>query len=430
MKKVLFLFVALIASIFLGACSSSDHDRTNLRVLHASPDAPAVDILLDGNKIVSNAPFKAATAFNRIDSGKRNIKVNAAGTSTTVIDATPTLLKDRFYTVIAANNLAAIEPIVIDEDGIAPAAGKLKVRVVHGAPKAPNVDVYVTAPADDIAPAGVAPTLSNVPFKTVSSTLEVDAATYRIRVTPAGAKTVVFDSGSVPLAAGANLILVAVEQNIGTSPISLIGLTRDPATPKIEIADINAQIRVMHASPDAPAVDVLVDNAVALANVAYPANSDYLPIAAGPHNLKVNAAGTPTTVINATPTLDATKAYSVYAVNFLANIEPLVVVDNLAPPDAGKAKIRVIHGSPNAPAVDVLANNAVVVPNVSFKAASDYLSVAPGAYNFKINLAGTATTATQADVTLAAGKIYTAIAIGSAAANAANPLQIKLLTDK
>jgi hypothetical protein len=153
-------------------------------------------------------------------------------------------------------------------------------------------------------------------------------------------------------------------------------------------------------------------------------------VPSGARNVKVNAAGTATTVIDVTPTLAAGKAYTAYAVGFLASISALLVEDNLAAPTTGNAKIRVIHGSPDAPNVDILANNNRVLTNVPFKTASDYLVVPAGAYNFKVNVAGTATTAAQADVTLAAGKVYTAIAVGSVASTATNKLGIQLLTDK
>jgi Domain of unknown function (DUF4397) len=71
-----------------------------------------------------------------------------------------------------------------------------------------------------------------------------------------------------------------------------------------------------------------------------------------------------------------------------------------------------------------------VLTNVPFKGISDYLTVPAGAYTFKVNVTGTTTTATQATVNLAGGKVYTALAIGSAAANATNPIAIQLLTDR
>jgi len=194
--------------------------------------------------------------------------------------------------------------------------------------------------------------------------------------------------------------------------------------------DNTSLVRIMHASPDAPAVDVLVDDVVAFTNVPYPADSGYLSLLSGTRNFKVNATGTSTTVIDVSPTLIAGKSYSVFAVGFLADIEPLLLEDdrNVL---ATQARIRVIHGSPDAPAVDVLVNDNLVVSNLAFKGASSYLEVPTGDYVFKLNLTGTATTAfTSGAIALEAGKVYTAIAIGSVASGAPNPLDIKLLTDK
>jgi hypothetical protein len=432
-SKLVVGFMAMSAMIISAGCSSSSDDdgspnQAKVRVLHASPDAPAVDVFVNSTTLASNAPFKAATAFSTINSGRGTVKVNVAGTNTTVINATPDFNAGRSYTVIAANKVAAIEPLVIDDDGVPPAAGQVKVRVVHGAPSAPAVDVYVTAP--NAALTGATPTLPNVPFKAISNVLQVAAGNYQIRVTVAGSKTVAFDAGSVALAAGADLVLVAVDQNTGASSISLIGLTTDAAAPRFELTDTRAQLRAFHASPDAPNVDILVDNAIAASNVPYGTAVGFVGVPSGARNVKVNAAGTAATVIDVTPTLAAGKAYTAYAVGFLAGIAPLLVEDNLSAPAAGNAKIRVIHASPDAPNVDILANDSRVLANVPFKAASDYLVVPAGAYIFKVNVAGTATTATQASVTLAAGRVYTAIAVGSVSATATNKLGVQLLTDK
>jgi hypothetical protein len=51
--------------------------------------------------------------------------------------------------------------VLIDDAGTAPAAGQAKVRVVHGAPAVPNVDIFVTAPNDAL-PA--TPTIANLAF--------------------------------------------------------------------------------------------------------------------------------------------------------------------------------------------------------------------------------------------------------------------------
>jgi hypothetical protein len=288
------------------------------------------------------------------------------------------------------------------------------------------VDVYVTAPTAELG----TPLLANVPFRAVSDAVEVPAGTYRIRVTTAGSRTPVYDSGSVPLAAGSNLVAVAIDRAAGASPIQLAVLTTDASAPKLDLFDTRTSLRAVHASPDAPAVDILVDNAVALSNVPFPVASNYLALASGGRNVKVNAAGTSTTVIDNTSPYAAGRSYTLLAVNFLSAIEPLLVEDRLAFPGPGQAQVRVIHASPDAPNVDVLAGTTRVLSNVPFKAASDYLSLPAGSVTFSVNVAGTSTTATAATANLEAGKVYTAVAVGSVAGTGGQPLRLILLTDR
>ena len=122
--------------------------------------------------------------------------------------------------MVAANKVASIEPLVLADDNTAPASGKVKVRIVHGAPSAPAVDVYVTAPGASLTSA--TPTLSKVPFKGVSAYLPVDAGSYQVRVTVAGTKTVAIDSGKVDLAAGQIRTIVAVDNAGGGSPFGAV----------------------------------------------------------------------------------------------------------------------------------------------------------------------------------------------------------------
>ncbi|MDO6389370.1 DUF4397 domain-containing protein [Pontibacter sp. BT731] len=184
-----------------------------------------------------------------------------------------------------------------------------------------------------------------------------------------------------------------------------------------------ANVMVVHASPDAPDVDLLIDNAkVNTAPLAYPNNTGYLDVQAGRRNVKVNAAGTSTTVIDANVDFDSNDSYSVFAINTLSAIEPLVLEDDLDTPAAGKAHVRFVHLSPDAPAVDVaVTNGPVLFGNRAFKSASDFTPVDAASYNLEVRLAGTQTVVlTVPNVQLAAGRIYTIFARGFVAPPASN----------
>lgn len=176
-----------------------------------------------------------------------------------------------------------------------------------------------------------------------------------------------------------------------------------------------ARVQVVHASPDAPGVDILIDNdKVNSSALVFPNNTGYLTVNAGTRNVKVNAAGTTTSVINADVPFEANKNYSVFAINRLANIEALLVEDDLSAPAAGKAHVRFIHLSPDAPAVDITTNTGTVLfGNVAFKSGTAFTPLDAGTYDLQVRVAGTNTVALPLPgITLEAGKIYTVFARG------------------
>jgi hypothetical protein len=179
-----------------------------------------------------------------------------------------------------------------------------------------------------------------------------------------------------------------------------------------------ARVRVVHASPDAPAVDVYADGSRVLSNVAFKDASDYLSVPAGPHNFKVYATGanpaSDKAAISADATLDAEKDYTIVAIGKLAEIKPLVLVDNNAAPARGKAHVRVVHASPDAPAVDIAVKGGpVLVSSLAFGKDAGPLPVDAGTYDLEVRAAGTTTVALPINgVQLQAGKIYTIFAVG------------------
>lgn len=187
------------------------------------------------------------------------------------------------------------------------------------------------------------------------------------------------------------------------------------ACKKDEDQPATANVMVTHASPNAPAVDLLVDNQkVNTAPLSFPNSTGYLSVTAGTRNIKVNAAGTTTSVINANVTFDANKNYSVFACNTLSSIEAIVLEDNLATPASGKAHVRVVHLSPDAPAVNIGVQGSTtnLFTNLSFKGATAFTPVDAGTYNLQVKLASNNTVVLTVPATLAAGKIYTVFARG------------------
>ena len=152
------------------------------------------------------------------------------------------------------------------------------------------------------------------------------------------------------------------------SAVLFVGCSDDENPTGPENLPATANVKVVHASPDAPGVDLLVDDKVAGSNLTYPNNTGYLEVTKGTRNVKVNVAGTSTTVVEANLDLEADINYSVFATDAVANLTPIVIQDDLSAPTSGNAHARFIHLSPNAPAVDItLTDGTVVFGNIKFQ---------------------------------------------------------------
>jgi hypothetical protein len=190
-----------------------------------------------------------------------------------------------------------------------------------------------------------------------------------------------------------------------------------------------ARVMAIHASPDAPAVDLLVDGSVVGTGLAFPNNTGYLSVPAGTRNVKVNVAGTGTTVIDANLPVAANVNYSVFAIDSVTSLDPLVLTDDLATPATGKAHVRFIHLSPNAPAVDVaLQGGAVVFADQAYEEYTPFTPLDAGTYDLEVRLAGTSTVVLPLpDITLQAGKIYTVFARGFVGGSGAQALGAQIV---
>ncbi|ADD05638.1 DUF4397 family protein [Natrialba magadii ATCC 43099] len=190
----------------------------------------------------------------------------------------------------------------------------------------------------------------------------------------------------------------------------------DDDRPVDEPAD--AGVRVAHFSPDAPAVDILVDGAEVLSDVPYGAISPYLELDPGTYTITITAAGDPDTVAFEGDVDVGDAYYTVAAIGELEaeTFRPEVLTDaDPLPTDAPaeSAFARVAHFSPDAPAVDIYADDDPLVEDVSFGDVSEYLAVPAGAYELSVRPAGDPETVVASfDVELDADVAYTGYAIG------------------
>lgn len=406
-----------------------------VRALHASPDAPPVNVWVNGAPALSDVDYGEGSGFiPGVESVNVQVEAIVPGGNLVVIDEDYELDYSTDYTIIAVDEVAGpVRSLVIANPGdtrLAP--GAFLAQVVHAAPSAPPVDVYVTAFDADLAasaPVNAAP----LAFEEHTPRLEIPAGDYQVRITPAGnPATVVYDSGSVSLAAGADLLIAAIDNvGLGDSAVQLVVLDGTGATTLYDSATPAAAL-ALHLSPDAPAVDILADidatagdEGLKLAqNLSF---GEYCVI----DDIPAPVDFTLSVVANADNSIVALQfpfssevdgAVAAVVSGFLASGAPAIQALPLPVdfrPVVTESKLRLTHASPGTPNVDIyllpqggdIGTADPAFADVAFGVNTGQLSVAPGVYDVYVTATGSKVPAIAAtDFVLNGGDVLDVIA--------------------
>ena len=445
-KRVYALFV-LFGLLVLSGCGSDGNSSgsssappaaadpvSEIRITHASPDAPAVNVYIDGALALSNVDYKQSSGILRVPPATYNVEVRGIlpdGSEVSVIGPVDiTTMADERIDVVAYDylfngaelNIKAL-PIVAPMTTVTNA----QITVLHAAPNAGDVDIYLTAP--DAPLAGEVPV--DAGFGDYVGPVDLMPGTeYQVRIALDGTDTVVYDSGPLSFSIGDELLVAAVENTtgIGDNPVNLLAVDRVAATELYSVGT-GAEIRVVHNSADTPEVDILVNGTEVLDAVPFPVASNYEDISApaGTYNVVV-AADIDNSIapIDENLTVANGSSYTAIAIGGLNNVtdntlQLLVTADDRRTL-ATAAKLRVVHGSyavAESIPVDVYLTSTAdisgatpAITGLAYGEATSQLQVPAGDYYVTVTVAGDASTVAFAagPLTLNADSNYTVIA--------------------
>lgn len=193
----------------------------------------------------------------------------------------------------------------------------------------------------------------------------------------------------------------------------------------------SAYVRVLHASPDAPAVDVYANNVLIAQNLVYRGFTQYLALAPATYRILVYPTGTRATpVIDTQVDIAPNGMYTIAAAGLLQDIKAIVVPDTAAILPPNRTQLKFVHLSPNAPAVDItLPDGTVLFSNIRFGQISSNITVAPANYTLQARIAGTnQIVLTVPNALIRGNRYYTIYAVGLVDGNP--PLQMLIALDK
>jgi hypothetical protein len=361
------------------ALFSSSADAQEIRALHLSPDAPAVDIFLDNGTpaAVPNLAFTEGTPFVPVSAGITNVKVSASpgSTNAAVIDADVDIPSGARASVFAFDALANIGAGVIYEDLTGLASGDVRLTVTHAAVGVGNVNVLVR---------GLGEVSSDFPFaETFTADLPAGPIQVGLDTDLDGLTDWSFD---VPDLGSDAMVNVFAATDASGQPFLLAWLP-DGSTARVDGAfRAPATVRFAHLSPDAPNVDVYVDGALAIEDIGFQEVASGLAVPAGRRLVEVFVTGTQTGAVFTNDRVFASGAsYTIGAFGNLANLR----ASRMGTPscDAGLLCANVAHAADGVGTVDIYEaiGGSVLLAGVPYGGAGS-LAVPAGAYTIGLDV--------------------------------------------
>ncbi len=255
MKPLPKLFAALLPLAFLAACGGGSDDDLDdrldladpkIRVVHAAPLSPNVSLQRGDVPMAAatDLAYKSATNYFDVSTSEETWNLVTATTPAVTIgsqriDAS----RGKKYTLLAVpDSLGTGAELAFINDPYnnkSVASDNARVRVFNAAFNTGAVDVYITAPAADIAT--LAPTIANVGYKAAvpasgDDSVVMEGNNYQLRLTTAGTKTVVFNA-QVSLARNADWLLVPVPASLTPNDTRVLVVQSDSSSPATELAN-------------------------------------------------------------------------------------------------------------------------------------------------------------------------------------------------
>ncbi|MGL4730264.1 MAG: DUF4397 domain-containing protein [Clostridium sp.] len=181
--------------------------------------------------------------------------------------------------------------------------------------------------------------------------------------------------------------------------------------------NIESFLRLLHASPNAPSVDVFVNNLPLVKDFEYTEFTDYVKLLPGKYNVKVVKSSNSSDVLYDT-ILDvpANKIFTIAAIgNFPDDFELYPIVEDFTESyDDTNVQLRVVNLIPESPNVDVTFDgNELLFSDVMYKEVENYKELPPKKYNFDIKLQNTDVTILYIpNANLHKNKFYTIYLVG------------------
>jgi hypothetical protein len=208
-------------TFFLSSCGSTGGGIVaSVRFLQASPNAPQVNVLIDGKVVAGGLNYGNASAYSSMQPRAHHVQVIPTAGGAAILDQNISFAAAANLTILLTGPAASIQTVTLTDGGTTSVSGSGYVRVVNASSTMGPADVYIVPAGSGIG--GVTPVSAGLGFDKDTGYHVIVAGNYQVFMTTPGFPNALLSTGPISLTAAQNQTLVALDSNSGGSQYTLL----------------------------------------------------------------------------------------------------------------------------------------------------------------------------------------------------------------
>lgn len=181
-----------------------------------------------------------------------------------------------------------------------------------------------------------------------------------------------------------------------------------------DVNDDYSLVRVLHAAPNADAVDIYINDTLFFKELSFTEFSPYVYVPEGNYTMSVYPVNTTENpILSKYIEIDDDELLTIAIIGDNDNLDFLFIEEDTESTYGQNSKLRVVNLVPNSPRVNILEGENVLFPNVGYKDITRYKTVSPGTYTLNVELVENGQIVLQNQISITADRVYTLYALGN-----------------
>ncbi|MFI4924990.1 MAG: DUF4397 domain-containing protein [Vicinamibacteria bacterium] len=376
---------ALASPVLLAGCkvrTINDFPVSHARVRFTNLmlGATGLDVRESDNVVWSAIPFETVTDAVEFENKEKTFTIALSGNPPVdLANVKTTLAGEQPYTFFGYGTIEVPNALMVPDTTTNPGGGKFQVRIVDVAGGLPNYDIYITGPLVPV-DEQIGPNFANMSPGSASVSLRFDVGIWRIRAALATSKSVVYDSGPIIFAEGANTDFVLYATGAATLPQGMRLDVNDGGTRAQQPSTVST-VKFLNAATGTGSINAFIDGTKAIDTLPYPGASGYALSTTGSHAITIEPVITPgATVASLAANLPSARESTVLVYGLPGAVQALLLLDDNREPASGLARVRFVNGVSDGKAYDIFVNDTRIVTALPAAAASGYSNFSAGTY--------------------------------------------------